>query len=137
VGMPLRMGRDFNAQDSEHAPKVAVINETCARAYFGADSPIGKRFGWKPEQSSEIEIVGVVKDAKYYSLREETPRMIYLSYLQDAGAWRETNLQVRTANDPLSMAAAIRQELQAIDPNLPIFGVKTLKAKRVLASALQ
>jgi len=129
VGMPLLMGRDFNAQDNERAPQVAVINETCSRAYFGHESPLGKRFGWEPEQSSEIEIVGVVKDAKYHSLREETPRMIYLPYLQDSGAWRETNLQVRTANDPLSMAAAIRRELQAIDPNLPVFGVKTLKAQ--------
>ena len=129
VGMPLLVGRDFNAQDSEHAPQIAVINETCARDYFGHDSPIGKRFGWEAEQSSKIEIVGVVKDAKYYSMREETPRMVYLPYLQDPGAWRETNLQVRTASDPLSMAAAIRRELQALDPNLPVFGVKTLKTQ--------
>jgi len=74
-----------------------------------------------------VEIVGVVKDAKAESIREQTPRTFYVPFLQDASAWRETTFQVRTSGDPLAVVAAIRREVQALEPNLPVFRVKTLE----------
>jgi len=71
LGIPLISGRDFGAQDSRDAPKVAVINESMARRFFGNESSVGRRFGiGVSEHSGDIEIIGVVKDAKYKSLRE-------------------------------------------------------------------
>src|SRR5262249_44446854 len=65
VGMTILRGRGITAQDGENAPSVAVINETFARYYFGDENPIGRRFGQSHENTGDIEIVGVVKDAKY------------------------------------------------------------------------
>jgi len=77
------MGRDFRPQDGENASKVAIINQTMAWHYPN-DSPIGKRFGFKGlEARGQIEIVGVAQDSKNDSLREQTPRLVYLPFLQD------------------------------------------------------
>jgi hypothetical protein len=74
LGMPILRGRDFDARDHSHSPKVAWINETMAHYFFGAESPIGRHFGWGDnEDRSDFEIIGVVKDAKYLSLRAKTP----------------------------------------------------------------
>jgi len=126
VGMTILRGRGFTAQDDENAPRVAVINETFARYYFGDENPIGRRFGGGPETSGQIEIVGVVKDAKYKSLREPAPRTHYIPYRQDSTSWRESTFQIRTAADPTGVIAAVRQAAREIDANLPLFNIKTL-----------
>jgi hypothetical protein len=56
-----------------------VINETKALRYFGKTDPVGRHFGWTPQESDKIEIIGAVKDARYDNLREETPPMVYTS----------------------------------------------------------
>jgi predicted permease len=125
MGIPLRLGRDFSWQDGENTPKVAVINESMAHYYFSNANPIGKRFGWgETKNSTEIEIVGVAKDAKYDSLREQTPHMIYFPFLQNAKyLWV---LAVHTVGKPSDVAAAIRQEVKSVDPSLPVTNVATL-----------
>jgi len=100
-----------------------VINETLARYYFRGDNPVGKRFGWG-ENSGVYEIVGVVKDARYRQIREQTPRMIYFPALQ-TGSYLST-IVIRTLGSPAQLAAAVRRELAAIDTNLPIQDVATL-----------
>jgi predicted permease len=136
LGISILRGRDFGPQDTEQAPKVAVINETFARYYFGNDDPIGRRFGSDPEISGAVEIVGVVKDAKYDNLREQIPRTFYVPYLQAPGSWRETNFQIRTVGDPSRIVAAVRQAVQAVDKNLPVTNLKTL-ATQVDESLMQ
>lgn len=126
VGMMMLRGRDFTARDNERAPKVAVVNETFARYFFGNEDPLGRHFGFSLESSGQIEIVGVVKDAKYNSLREQSLRTFYIPYLQDSGAWRETTFQIRTAAEPTHLIAAVRQVAREVDANLPLFNVKTL-----------
>ena len=126
VGMTILRGRGFTAQDDEDAPRVAVINEAFARYYFGDEDPIGRRFGGGPETSGQIEIVGVVKDAKYKSLREPAPRTHYIPYRQDSTSWRETTFQIRTVADPAGVIASVRQAAREIDANLPLFNIKTL-----------
>ena len=129
AGMTILRGRDFGSQDNETAPKVAVVNETFARYYFDNADPIGRRFDRGTDLGGEVEIVGLVKDAKYNNIRDETPRTFYVPFLQDASSWRETAFQVRTAGPPLQLVEPIRREVQAIDPNLPIFRVRTLQAQ--------
>jgi predicted permease len=127
LGMTIVRGRDIGPHDNETSPKVAVVNEAFARYYFGSEDPIGRRFDRGAEDGGEVEIVGVVKDAKAESVKEQTPRTFYVPFLQDPSSWRETTFQVRTAGDPLAVVAAIRREVQSVEPNLPVFRIKTLE----------
>ncbi len=136
VGMTILRGRGLTVHDGENAPRVAVINETFARYYFGDENPLGRRFGLGPETSGQIEIVGVVKDAKYNSLREPALRTYYVPYFQYSDRWGGTTFQIRTAADPTGVIAAIRQAAREIDANLPLYNVKTL-AKQVDESLAQ
>ena len=129
AGMTILRGRDFGPQDNETARKVAVVNEAFARYYFGSTDPIGKRFDRGQNDGGEVEIIGLVKDAKSVSIREQTPRTFYVPFLQDPGSWRETTFQARTAGDPLKLVGAIRREVQGIDQNLPLFRARTLEAQ--------
>ena len=136
VGMTILRGRGLTAQDDENAPRVAVINETFARYYFGEENPIGRRFGQGQDTSGQIEIVGVVKDAKYESLREPALRTYYVPYFQYSDRWGATTFQIRTAADPTGFIAAVRQAAREVDANLPLFKIKTL-AKQVDESIAQ
>jgi len=125
VGMTILHGRGFTAQDNENSPKVAVINEAFARYYFGDEDPLGRRFG-RFGNDGEIEIVGLVKDAKYGSLREKTLRTYYIPYLQEPNSWIRTTFQIRTAAEPTSLITAVRRAVREIDANLPLYNIKTL-----------
>src|SRR5438046_9608179 len=94
--IPLLLGRTFTAQDDLHAPKVVVVNQTFAREYFPEENPIGKRFSFDVAKPDPIEIIGLVKDAKYTSQRDETPATMYGSWLQTPGATDSRTLEVRT-----------------------------------------
>jgi predicted permease len=156
LGVPLLAGRDFGHQDSAQwrpanqcppsarAPQVGIINESMARRFFGNKSPVGRRFGFsnsvgrcpgasEPDPASQIEIIGVVKDVKYASLRNEGRAMFYLPYYQATTGRGQMTLVVRTAGDPTSVAAAVRREARAIDPAMPMFEIETL-ATQVAAS---
>src|SRR4029079_3718504 len=78
----LARGRLFSDRDTKTAPKVAILNEKAAREMFGNDDPIGKRIGGSPEKNSDFEIVGIVRDTKYNSIRDEAPPTFYQCYLQ-------------------------------------------------------
>jgi predicted permease len=127
--MTILRGRDITMHDNETAPKVALVNEAFAHYYFNGQDPLGKRFDRGPDDGGEVEIVGIVKDAKATTLREQTARTFYVPFLQDQSSWRETTFQVRTAGDPLNVAGAIRREVQSIEPNLPLFHVRTLESQ--------
>ena len=122
--IPLLMGRGFNARDDERAPKVAVINQALARKYFGVDNPLRRRFSFGGEASEEkIEIVGIVRDAKYTSLRQQTQPTLYTPYLQETPG--QMNFAVRVAGDALSLTPAVREAVRDVDSNLPLFDLKT------------
>jgi hypothetical protein len=83
MGIPLLLGRGFGAQDTGTSQKVAVISETTAQRFFPNGSPLGRRFGrGGPENSNQIEVIGVVKDVKYGSLTEQPQPIVYYSYTQ-------------------------------------------------------
>jgi putative ABC transport system permease protein len=125
VRIPLLQGRGFTERDNETSPRVAVINETMARFFFGGQNPIGRRFGWLP--GGESEIVGVVKDAKTGAPRDNRG-VVYSPYRQYQRSLRlNWSVAVRAAGDPTALAAGVRQELRNIDPRLPILRINTIK----------
>ena len=121
--IPMVRGRTFTAQDSETAPKVVIINETAARKYFSDADPLGRRFGHSVETSGELEIVGVLRDVKYNSVRDAAPPTMYVPYLQTRAA--SAALAVRTAMDPAAVTGAVRDAVRQVDPNLPMVDIST------------
>jgi len=121
--IPLLAGRNLNAQDDEQAPRVAVINQTMARRFFGDENPVGRRFGFSRETDGQIQIAGVVRDSRYLKPREKVPPMVYLPYPQNPLG--RVTFAVKTAVDPARMTAAIRAAVSEVDKDLPLFDVKT------------
>ena len=122
--IPLLLGRAFNQRDTAVAPHVAVVNQVFASKYFAGGNPIGRRFWFgDPSDSEPIEIVGMTRDAKYTDLRNPTRPTIYVPFQQDVPG--QANFEVRTAGDPLTLAPALRQAVREIDPNLPLFEIKS------------
>ncbi len=121
------LGREFTDADAAGTPKVGIINQTMARSFFGDANPLGHRFsipGWKGD-SSWIEIVGVIQDAKYHNLREQAPPQAYVPFLQ-APESGTTTIEVRAAAEPAGLEAGVRRLMQQADSCLPVFDVKTL-----------
>jgi predicted permease len=122
--LPLVLGRGFTARDDESGPKVAVVNQAFARAWFGAASPIGRQLAFNaPNFTHQVEIIGVARDAKYTQLRGPSPPTIYLAALQQIDG--VASFAVRTSSDPAALFAAIRTAVREIDPLLPVFDLRT------------
>jgi predicted permease len=119
----LLAGRALQPQDNARAPKVVVVNQVFARAYFPGESPIGKRFTYNSGKPDEIEIVGLVKDAKYRNQREETPPTAYVSWRQEP--FNSASFEVRTAGDPMAAVSAVRQAVREVESSLPLNNLRT------------
>ncbi|MBI4473520.1 MAG: ABC transporter permease [Acidobacteria bacterium] len=121
--IPLLAGRLFTEHDGKTSSKVAVINEAAARKYFPQENALGRRVGFSMEQAADYEIIGIVRDTKYNSVRDEAPPTFYGSYLQgNVGAMA---FLVRTAGDPALMVDQVRAAVRQVDPNLPLTNVTT------------
>jgi putative ABC transport system permease protein len=133
---PLLKGRFFDSRDNLNSPKVVIVNQTLAQKVFPNQDPIGKRIdvGWGDPGFSEI--IGVVADAKQEALTAADRSSTFMLYAQNAALMQylDTNLVVRTSQDPLSAVAAIRSRIQQLDPNQPLADVKTMDD--VLAESL-
>jgi predicted permease len=124
--MPLIKGRFFSEQDTKDAPPVIIIDENLARTYFPNSDPIGKRIkrGGAGSTAPWMTVVGVVASVKQYALDTDSRVAMYAPHQQAlTGAM---SVAVRTTADPLSIAAAVTREARAMDPNVPIFDVKTM-----------
>jgi putative ABC transport system permease protein len=128
MGTPLIGGREFTVADTSGSPKVAIINETMARRFFANRNPIGSHFafGAGDRVRPDIEIVGVVKDSKHATVREEKRPYAYLPYAQEKNLGRIT-FYARTDQDVASIAPSLRREVERRDNNLPIYDLKTLR----------
>ena len=102
------MGRSLSEQDDARAPRVAVVNQAFAKAHFGNENPIGKRFSFGSENLNEIEIVGLARDAKYTSQRDEIEPTVYQSWRQWLPRVNAVVFEVRTAGDPMQFVGPIR-----------------------------
>ncbi len=125
MGMPLLLGRGFTFQDAESGPRVAVINQAAALRHFGKGNPIGVRFNLS-HRKGPIQVIGVVKDAKYHSLRELATATVFLPLLQFSPDAQRVTFEVRTAMSPQSVAAVVHQRIERIDQNLAMMDVKSL-----------
>jgi predicted permease len=122
MGITLLQGRDLTAHDDENAPKVALINQTMARKYWVGRNAVGQHFKMG---KLDLEVVGVVQDAKYNSLRRETSPVVYHPYVQDMNSMPHMHFEVRTAGDATPLIPAVRQAVRSIDSGLPLFDVRT------------
>lgn len=134
MGLPVLAGRDFGPQNTATSPRVVVINETMARRFFPGGSPNGKRFGMSgPEHSNDIEVIGVVRDAKYYALDEAPEAFAYYPYAQYMPRWGTglylREFEVRYSGDPQVIAPAVRRAMSEVNSDLPIVNVQTLAGK--------
>ncbi len=142
--IPLLAGRTFSTRDDERTPKVVVVNQAFANKFFPQESPIGKRFTFDPKKPDEIEIVGLAKDAKYSSQREDIPPTIYTAWRQELRSMMGATVEVRTAGEPTAAVAAVRQAMREIDEKLPLHDIKTqveqagetLKMERLFAKLM-
>jgi predicted permease len=126
MGIPLVSGREFTERDVTGAPKVAIINETMAKYFYGSGNPIGRRFGFGRGKPTDIEIVGVAKDVRSLELRDQPPRLLYIPYAQDDSVTQLTYYVRAARDDRGATAAGIREAVHRLDPNLPVFNMKTM-----------
>ncbi|PYV23389.1 MAG: hypothetical protein DMG24_14085 [Acidobacteria bacterium] len=131
-GMTLLLGREFGAQDTEGAPHVAVVNEALVRRFYFGHNPIGKTLHLQTLfNGGDVEVVGVVKNARYNSPGDHATEMVFLPVLQAASAVAKVgayvgDLEVRAAGNPTSVAGEVRAAIAGIDKNLPVDKVTTL-----------
>ncbi len=120
--IPVVLGRDFNERDVANPTASALVNETAARKYFPNESPIGRLIGQSLEESSQTEIIGVIRDTKYNSIRDEAPPTMYTSIRGNTGSvW----VMMRTEGDPSSLIGTVRNTVQQLDPDVPTAGMTT------------
>ena len=143
LGIPLLYGRTFTPHDDMNSPRVVVVNQTFANRFFPSENAIGKRFTFDTTKPDEIEIVGICKDAKYATQRDDIPPTVYISHRQER-PMTGAIFEVRTAGDPSTMVASVRNVVREIDANLPVQNVKsqieqadeTLRMERLFAKLL-
>jgi predicted permease len=124
--IPLIRGRYFTDQDNAESPGVVIIDDAFARRYWPDEDPIGKRISFEggPNNPRWREIVGVVGHVKNYGLDVESKQVLYYPHLQSSA--REMGLAVRTEGDPKGMVAAVRNAIQSVDAQQPIFRLSTM-----------
>ncbi|MBV8856406.1 MAG: ABC transporter permease [Acidobacteria bacterium] len=127
LGVPLVAGRPFAERDGANAPPVLLVNKTFAERVFPGEDPLGRRVTFKFTNEKQFEIVGVVGDEKVTSLDARTTPVIYFHSRQDS-YFDSAALVLRTdAPDPLALAPAVRGEVRALDPEVPVYAVQTLE----------
>jgi predicted permease len=124
--IPMVAGRGLEQRDMGSGPRVAVVNEEFVRKFVKTGSPIGRRFQWSRENHADVEIVGVVKDAKYDRIRNQVEPTIYAAYTRTPWGWRsKMSVEVRTAGSTTAAVGAIRRTMAEIDRRLPLMELKT------------
>lgn len=132
VGIPVLKGRAFTPRDDENSPKVTVINQTMAKFYFGNTDPIGRHITYEDSKRVRTtrEIVGVVRDVRDHTLKDQISRRFYVPAFQpfDSQSLGGVNLEIRTRAEPTAMIAVVRAAVAKIDPALPLSETKPLTA---------
>jgi predicted permease len=123
--VPLVRGREFAAADVATSPLVAVVNETAAAQYWPGQDPIGKRIRLGDGDGRWLEVVGVAQTGKYRFLMERPVGFLYLPYAQHPRF--SMVLLVESSGDPTSLGAPLRDAVRALDSNVPVYGIRTLK----------
>jgi predicted permease len=129
--IPMHGGRDFTEKDTLAAPKVAVVNEKFAFHYFGRQSAIGRHIGFGSDEGTktDIEIVGVVGDTRYQTMKQDPPRQVFFPYLQQTRTSQMT-AYVRSDLGPAQTFPMLRSVVRRLDANLPLYQLKTVEHQR-------
>lgn len=153
LGVPILAGRDFTINDAtelksgpdpqDWSPTTVIINESFAKRYFAGRNPIGLHvgFGSDPGTKTIMRVIGVVKDIKYTNLRDEIPVQAYIPYLGSHFVDAMT-VYMRSTLDTNQVMPVVRRKLRALDPNIPIYSMRTteeqidlsLRTERLVAS---
>jgi predicted permease len=158
MGVPIVQGRDFTEKDTQrvlhmkgrpprnedyYVPATIIVNETFAKKYFAGRSPIGRHLGMgiDPGTKLDMEIIGVVKDFKYTSLRDDIPEQAFQPYLADKYLSGMT-VYLRTTADPNQLFSAVRAKVRELDSSIPVYAMRTtdqqisnsLSTERLIAS---
>jgi predicted permease len=128
MGVALLAGREFNAGDGREAPQVAVVNQTWTDHFSPDESPLGKRFAqsWGDGVELDIEIVGLVQDTQYSSVRQDPPRLFYLPW-QQLTQLNDMSFYVRSALPAEEIIPELRRVMTGIDPDLPLENLWTMR----------
>ncbi len=124
MNVPILRGRAFTSHEGNGAPSVAIVNRAMARQFWGTDDVVGRRFSMDETQAV---IVGVARDTKVRTLGEAPRPQFYLSFEQNAPSFLFVSLIVATVGDPAAMPDALRREVQALNPDVPLFEAKTMQ----------
>ena len=129
MGIPLLAGRAFNVHDTQTSPKVAVINESMARRFFPSGSAIGHRFGVGdvPDHPGEIEVIGVVKDAKYTALDEGSQMAAYFPCTQNPGFYENFAVRYAPGANTQQLISEVRSAIAQTNPNILVNNVSSLE----------
>ncbi|MGH9831463.1 MAG: ABC transporter permease [Blastocatellia bacterium] len=125
MGIPLLRGRQFNEQDNANAPLVVLINETAAKRGWPNEDPIGKRIALGGVDNPKRTIVGIVRDVNHQGLDDAPEMQAYVPHAQWAGSYMM--LVIRASVDSASLTAAVRNEIRAVDANLPVYQIATMR----------
>ena len=123
--IPLLRGRNFTEHDDEHAPLVAIVNETMARELWPGQDAMGKRFSVTGPDGPLIEVVGITGDGKYTALTIQHERYFYLPLAQNFSSYR--NLLVKSSLPSETLETEVQAQIRALDTNLPIMDVETMR----------
>ncbi|HLK46604.1 MAG TPA: ABC transporter permease [Bryobacteraceae bacterium] len=130
--IPIYAGRDFTERDSAGAAKVAIVNEKFARHYFGDAPAVGRHIGegGDPGTKTDIEIIGVVRDTRYQTMRQEPPRQVFRPYMQNEFRGGGMTAYARTEHPPEQMFPELRAAVRKLDANMPVYLMKTEERQR-------
>ena len=127
--IPILEGREFTPDDNEKAPRVLIVDQTAARRYWPGQDPLGKNLRvW----GRLFTVVGVVKNSTHTFVNESPEPMVYMSFFQAA---YETIVQVKTDGNPVDLAPAVENVIHGVDPQLPVFDVRSMRESTQMASS--
>jgi putative ABC transport system permease protein len=131
LGTPIAAGRDFNRQDTSTSERVAIVSKSMAQKYFGVTNPLGRRFRIREANvlGDPVEIVGVVKDAKYGSLRDEPSPFVFIPWSEGGVPGPLTSFELRAAGGaPTALISSVKSAIAGVNSDVSI-EFKTLSAK--------
>jgi predicted permease len=129
MGIPIKRGRGFTAEDGPNAPPVVIVNEAMARRVFGTDDPIGQHVRMGPNPSGPWStVVGVIGDIRHAGLEETPAPEMYVNYLANPPV--APFIALRTSGDPAALAEALRADARSFDATLALYDIRTMEQIR-------
>jgi predicted permease len=126
LALTLVDGRNFRREDGPDAPRVAIVNQQFAQHYWPGQQPVGKRIRLLTGDKPWVQVVGLAKTSKYLFIAEPPTEFVYFPYRQRKP--RQLIMLAESNGDAAALAAPLREVVRGLDPNLPIYNVRTMEA---------